>query len=392
MSKFLSEVKGFTPVIDILAQELGLMAAVVYGIVWRYCQMEDHVCTASLDRIAEHANISRRTVERHIKDLCDAGYLEDRTPGKRHRPHIYADTGRAKITGLLTVEISTTESPENTTENTTSTTESRTQYDRESHKESLYDSIYESKEGEKEGDSPSEKPDALMQDLARITEEKQAEKGNYATPAHAGGSDIAASCAYSLFCEMQEQMPTAKEREAMILELSETLKPTSTSIEEIEAAFEIMAKDFQYRTGNYNVFQSSFKQDLRTCIARARGQATQRTAPRHQPESALLSQEALQERQAAGPPPPEDDAVGQGVKAQLELQMGRPEFQRLVRPTRFTCEDGVLVITAPDDFTRNWLENRVAVTIERALAGMADGPREVRFEVEDDLQTASAGT
>lgn len=111
MSKFLSEVKGFTPVIDILANELGLMAAVVYGIVWRYCQMEDKVCTASRERIAEHANISSKTVERHLKELCKAGYLEDLTPEKRHRPHIYADSGKAKIKGLLMVEIGKTESP-----------------------------------------------------------------------------------------------------------------------------------------------------------------------------------------------------------------------------------------------------------------------------------------
>jgi DNA-binding MarR family transcriptional regulator len=110
MSKFLSEVKGFTPVIDVLAQELGLMSAVVYGIVWRYCQMEDRVCTASRKRIAEHADISVKTVERHLKRLCKAGYLKDLTPDQKHRPHVYADSGKAKIMGLLTVEVGTTES------------------------------------------------------------------------------------------------------------------------------------------------------------------------------------------------------------------------------------------------------------------------------------------
>ena len=140
MSKFLSEVKGFTPVIDVLAQELGLMTAVVYGIVWRYCQMEDKVCKASRERIAEHAGISIKTVERHLEKLCGAGYLKDLTPDRKHKPHIYADAGKARILGLLTVEIDrggTTES--RTSENEVrqrvlpGQTESLTRSDRESY-------------------------------------------------------------------------------------------------------------------------------------------------------------------------------------------------------------------------------------------------------------------
>jgi len=72
MSKFLSEVKGFTPVIDILAQELGLMTAMIYGMIWRHAQVGDG---ASLDILAEHIAIDRKTVERHTKLLCEEGYL-----------------------------------------------------------------------------------------------------------------------------------------------------------------------------------------------------------------------------------------------------------------------------------------------------------------------------
>lgn len=110
MSKFLSEVKGFTPVIDVLANELGHMSALVYGIAWRYCQMEDGVCKAGVGRIAKHAKLSRKTAERHLKKLCGAGYLKDLTPTRKHAPHVYADTGKAKIRGLLTVEVGETES------------------------------------------------------------------------------------------------------------------------------------------------------------------------------------------------------------------------------------------------------------------------------------------
>ncbi len=120
MSTFLSEVKGFTPVIDIMVKEIGLMPALIYGRVWRFCRMEDGVCTASLDTIAGYIGVSRKTVERHIKTLCDGGYLRDMTPDRRHKPHEYADTGKAKIMGLIaatgetespTPEIGKTESP-----------------------------------------------------------------------------------------------------------------------------------------------------------------------------------------------------------------------------------------------------------------------------------------
>ena len=43
MSSFLTEVKGFTPVIDIVVKDTSLVTAVVYGRIWRYCQMEDRV-------------------------------------------------------------------------------------------------------------------------------------------------------------------------------------------------------------------------------------------------------------------------------------------------------------------------------------------------------------
>jgi len=75
MSTILTETEGFTPVIDVLAQELGLMTAVVYGIVWRYCQMRDKICSASLDILANHIAVDRKTIERHIKVLCEIGYL-----------------------------------------------------------------------------------------------------------------------------------------------------------------------------------------------------------------------------------------------------------------------------------------------------------------------------
>jgi hypothetical protein len=105
MSVFLSNVKGFTPVIDVLAQQTSLTTAAVYGVAWRYCQMENRVCHASLETIAHHVGVNRKTVQRHMKQLCVLGYLEDTTPERKSAPHVYRDTGKAKIIGLLEAQV-----------------------------------------------------------------------------------------------------------------------------------------------------------------------------------------------------------------------------------------------------------------------------------------------
>lgn len=104
MSKtILADVDGFTPVIDRIADELGLTSAAVFGRMWRFCQMEDGVCKASLETIATGLGIDRATVMRHADKLCEAKYLKDLTPDARNVPHVYADTGKAGIRVNITV-------------------------------------------------------------------------------------------------------------------------------------------------------------------------------------------------------------------------------------------------------------------------------------------------
>lgn len=99
MSKtILAEVDGFTPLMDGVVQDLGLVTAAVFGKAWRYCQMADGVCKASQDRIASELGLSRITVNTHFAKLVKAGYLVDLTPGLLGLPHVYKDTGKA---GLL---------------------------------------------------------------------------------------------------------------------------------------------------------------------------------------------------------------------------------------------------------------------------------------------------
>jgi DNA-binding Lrp family transcriptional regulator len=135
MSKtILADVEGWTPVIDTIVEGLDLLSSVVFGRVWRYCQMEDGVCRATVDRIADGCGLSRKTVERRIEILCEKGYIKDLTPNLKNRPHTYMDTGKA----ALRVTVSAT------SESRSTTSESRTGYVRESHEETYKETKEES--------------------------------------------------------------------------------------------------------------------------------------------------------------------------------------------------------------------------------------------------------
>ena len=95
------ELTGFTPVLDNLIQEYDLVTAAIYGIVWRYAQMSDKICKAPLKKIGNRLDLSGKTAERHIKKLCVNGYLVDLTPDVRNKPHSYAVTGKAEVSGSI---------------------------------------------------------------------------------------------------------------------------------------------------------------------------------------------------------------------------------------------------------------------------------------------------
>jgi hypothetical protein len=57
----LAKMDGFTPVIDTVVEKTSLMTAVVFGRIWRFCQMKDGVCNASLDRIGQDIGIDKAT-------------------------------------------------------------------------------------------------------------------------------------------------------------------------------------------------------------------------------------------------------------------------------------------------------------------------------------------
>lgn len=92
MTMILGEVSGFTPVIDVIADALGLIPAAVYGVVLRYCQFKDGVCYETLETLAEHLGCAPSTVQRQIRRLCQKGYLTDITPELRNSPHHFKIT------------------------------------------------------------------------------------------------------------------------------------------------------------------------------------------------------------------------------------------------------------------------------------------------------------
>lgn len=98
MSKtVLANVDGFTPCIDSITQTLGAIPSIVFGRMWRYCQLQDRVCSASIEKVAHELGLSYNTVRFHVSQLVEAGYLKDLDPGVRNRPHRYADTGKAGL-------------------------------------------------------------------------------------------------------------------------------------------------------------------------------------------------------------------------------------------------------------------------------------------------------
>jgi DnaD/phage-associated family protein len=95
---------GFTPCPDVLVEKYSHTTALVWGKVWRYCQMKDEVCSASILRLAKELNLSPNTIATHMTTLEKGGYVKDTTPDVRNKPHIYIDTGKLKLKFSLFME------------------------------------------------------------------------------------------------------------------------------------------------------------------------------------------------------------------------------------------------------------------------------------------------
>lgn len=81
-----SQIEGFTPVFDGVLEQTDYMTALVYGKIWRYCQMGDKTCWASKVTLAEQLKLSESTVYRYVLKLIELGYVVE-----------IGNTGRGKV-------------------------------------------------------------------------------------------------------------------------------------------------------------------------------------------------------------------------------------------------------------------------------------------------------
>lgn len=96
--QIITEISGFVPIFDcVLEKYHNATRAIVHGAIWRFCQMKDGVCKASLTTIGEKTGLAPATIMRHAQVLCKDGYFIDLTPDLKNKPHVYADTGKVKM-------------------------------------------------------------------------------------------------------------------------------------------------------------------------------------------------------------------------------------------------------------------------------------------------------
>ncbi len=71
-------IKNYTPVFDRITKELDPLASLIFGRIWRYAQMENGQCEASLQTLATDTGVSVDTVRRRIETLMEADYLSEK--------------------------------------------------------------------------------------------------------------------------------------------------------------------------------------------------------------------------------------------------------------------------------------------------------------------------
>jgi hypothetical protein len=90
-----ARVSGFYPVFESIAKEFGPTTAVVFGVIWRYCQFESGMCTASQSTMSGKIDISERTFAKHADTLVESGYLNKIS--RFGETDVYRDTGKVSI-------------------------------------------------------------------------------------------------------------------------------------------------------------------------------------------------------------------------------------------------------------------------------------------------------
>src|SRR6185436_820652 len=80
----------------------------------------------------------------------------------------------------------------------------------------------------------------------------------------------------------------------------------------------------------------------------------------------------------------------QSVLGQLQMEMPRASFDTWVRDTHpITYENGLLTVSVHNAYARDWLESRLASTINRLLIGILNANVSVHFVVSQSDENAA---
>lgn len=78
----------FTPLFDELVEQgFSLAERAIYGQIWRYSQLSEGRCTATLETMAKNIGVSKKTVVRALASLKEHGLVVDLTPEIKNHYH-----------------------------------------------------------------------------------------------------------------------------------------------------------------------------------------------------------------------------------------------------------------------------------------------------------------
>ena len=81
MKKKFKKLEWFTPTPDVLIDIYSnRIIALVWGKIFRYCQMKDGKCSASITRMSSELRITEKTFRKYLRILINDGYIQDLTP------------------------------------------------------------------------------------------------------------------------------------------------------------------------------------------------------------------------------------------------------------------------------------------------------------------------
>ena len=87
------------------------------------------------------------------------------------------------------------------------------------------------------------------------------------------------------------------------------------------------------------------------------------------------------------------DQAWQSVLGQLQMEMPKASYNTWVRDTRpLFYENGAMTIGVPNAYARDWLESRLASTVDRLLVGILNSSVSVNFVVNQGEETEPTET